>query len=322
MTSNLAFKRIAFLFPGQGAQYPGMVKDFANNFEIARRTLEECDDLLHYSLSDLILNGPQEKLTQTRHSQLAIYTTGIAILRVIQEMCEIQPFVCGGLSLGEYTALTAAKWLHFSEALSLVQRRGEFMNSACEATPGMMAVVIGLEGEIVEKTVEKLNLPNDLWVANFNCPGQVVLSGTAKGVALGTEAMKAAGAKRVLPLQVHGAFHSGLMHQAELELTPYLDQITLTPQPTKLVMNVPGNFVSTKAEALQNLIKQVTHPVRWEQGILAMEKAEVDLYLEFGPGQTLSGMNKRIGVKAPTFSIDKIEHLTELLPLLKEGKHQ
>lgn len=318
MTNELAFKRIAFLFPGQGAQYPGMIKDFVDNFQTARRTLEECDDLMHYSLSDLILNGPQEKLTQTCHSQPAIFTAGIAILRVVQEICEIKPFACAGLSLGEYTALTAAKWLDFPEALLLVRRRGEFMNLACESTAGTMAVVMGLNGETVERIVVELNLPDDLWVANFNCPGQVVLSGTIKGIALGAEAAKAAGAKRVLPLQVHGAFHSGLMHQAELELAPYLDRTDLTPQMTKLVMNVPGDFVSTKDEALRNLIKQVTNSVRWEHGIHAMEKADVDLYLEFGPGQTLSGMNKRIGVKAPTFNIDKIEHLTDLLSLLSE----
>lgn len=313
------FQRIAFLFPGQGAQYPGMAQDFVSEFSAARLTFEEADDLLKRSLSSIILQGPEDILTQTKNSQVGIYVTSMAILRVVQELYELQPFVCAGLSLGEYTALTAAEWLSFRQTLPLVQHRGQFMNEACEATKGTMAVVMGLEPSIVEEIVREVNLPHDLWIANYNCPGQIVLSGTSKGIERGSEAAKVRGAKRVLPLQVHGAFHSGLMQMAETKLAPYIQQAPLVKGTAQLVMNVPGGVVDEVDLARRYLIEQVTHSVRWEQGIHAMEEQEVDLYVEFGPGKTLTGMNKRIGVKVPTLSIEKMEDLKQLSELEKAG---
>jgi [acyl-carrier-protein] S-malonyltransferase len=306
------YQRIAFLFPGQGAQHPGMAQDFVHNFSAARLTFEEADELLKRPLSSIILNGPETELTETKNSQTGIYVTSMAILRVVQELYDLKPFVCAGLSLGEYTALTAAEWLPFRQALPLVQWRGQFMNEACESTKGTMAVIMGLDAPTVEELVREVNLPHDLWVANFNCPGQVVISGTLKGIEAGTEAAKARNAKRVLPLQVHGAFHSGLMQKAQEKLTPYLQQAPFVKGSAQLVMNVPGNFVDDVEKVRHNLIEQVTHSVRWEQGIQAMEQHDVDLYIEFGPGKTLSGMNKRIGVKAPTLTIEKIEDLEQL----------
>lgn len=314
------FQRIALLFPGQGAQYVGMGQDFVQNFSAARLAFEEADDLLKRSLSKIVLQGPENLLTETRNSQTGIYVTSIAILRVIQELYEIKPFVCAGLSLGEYTALTAAEWLPFRQGLPLVQHRGEFMNEACESTTGTMAVVMGLDAPVVEEIVREVNLPNDLWVANFNCPGQVVLSGTLKGIEAGTAAAKARHAKRILPLQVHGAFHSGLMQQAKEKLTPYIQETPIVKGSSQLIMNVSGDFVSEVGKVRQNLIEQVTHSVRWEQGIRAMEQQHVDLFIEFGPGKTLSGMNKRIGVKAPTISIEKVEDLAQLSELEKKGE--
>lgn len=317
MTST--FKRVAFLFPGQGAQYSGMAQDFVNNFSAARLTFEEADDLLKRPLSDIILNGPEEFLTQTKNSQTGIYITSIALMRVVKELYEINPFVCAGLSLGEYTALTAGEWITFREGLPLVQYRGQYMNEACEATMGTMTVIMGLDVEEVEALVQKINLPNDLWIANYNCPGQIVLSGTLKGIEAASAAAKAAGAKRVLPLQVHGAFHSGLMELAQKKLAPHIESAPLVQGSSKMVMNVPGGFVSGIDHVRRNLIEQVTHSVRWEQGILSMEEEGVDLYIEFGPGKTLSGMNKRIGVKAPTLSIDKVDDLEQIAELIKKG---
>ena len=219
-------KKIAFIFPGQGAQYPGMGRDFIENFPQARQVFEEADDILERKLSTLILEGPEASLTETKNSQVAIFVVSMAILKVLQNLFPpITPFCCAGLSLGEYTALTAAGVFSFDQALALVQFRGQAMNDACERTKGSMAVVLGLEPEIVEKTVMSLHLPNDLWIANYNCPGQIVLSGTLKGIQKGTEAMLAAGAKRVLPLQVHGAFHSGLMQWAEDQLIDPIERI-------------------------------------------------------------------------------------------------
>ena len=315
------YHRIAFLFPGQGAQYIGMAHDFVQNFSAARLTFEEADQLLQRPLSTIVFDGPEEVLTETRNSQAGIFTASMAIFRVMEELYELNPFVCAGLSLGEYTALTVAGNISFREALPLVELRGQFMNEACESTPGAMSVVMGLDAEAVIETVREVNLPHDLWVANFNCPGQVVISGTRLGIEKGTAALKEKNAKRVLPLPVHGAFHSGLMQSARDKLSPYLKKAGLVKGSSRIVMNVPGNFVSDPEEMRKNLIDQVTHSVKWEQGIRAMEEEKVDLYIEFGPGKALSGMNKRIGVQGPTISIDKVEDLKLMDEFLKKGKH-
>lgn len=310
-------QRIAFLFPGQGAQYPGMAQDFVREFSTARRTFDEGDDALNRSISKIILGGAASELTETKNSQAGIYIASMAILRVVKELYDLHPFVCAGLSLGEYTALTAAEWLPFMQTLPLVECRGQFMNDACESTKGAMAVIMGLDGEAVEEMVKEVNLPNDLWVANYNCPGQVVISGSVKGVEAGTAAAKGKNAKRVLPLQVHGAFHSGLMQEAQDRLSPYILEAPLKKGEAQLVMNVPGDFVVGVEEVRSNLIQQVTRSVRWEQGIRAIEAQGIDLCIEFGPGKTLSGMNKRIGVQTATISIEKVEDLKLLETMLR-----
>lgn len=289
-----------------------MAKDFYQNFSAARLAFEEADALLGRPLSSIILNGPVGELTETRNSQAGIYVASMAILRVVQELYDLKPYVCAGLSLGEYSALTAGGWLSFIDALPLVQHRGQFMNEACESFKGSMAVIMGLETGIVEEIVKQVNLPNDLWVANYNCPGQVVISGTLRGVEAGMAAAKSAHAKRVLPLQVHGAFHSPLMQIAKEKLTPFIQKARLKEGSSQIVMNVTGDFVKGADAVKRNIIDQVTHPVLWEQGIRAMEKEDVDVYIEFGPGKTLSGLNKRIGVRAPTLSIEQIEDLEQI----------
>ena len=242
----------------------------------------------------------------------------IAIFRVFEELYNIQPFVCAGLSLGEYTALTAGGWLSFQEALPLVQHRGDFMNQACEEKHGTMAVVIGLSHEIVEEMVTAIHLPDDLWIANYNCPGQIVLSGTLKGIEKATLEAKNYGAKRVLPLAVHGAFHSGLMQSAQNKLAPFVEQAVLKQGKTPLVMNVPGDFVNSIEQIQANLIKQVTHSVRWEQGMRVIEKENVNFCIEFGPGRTVAGLNKRLNLS--TISIEKVQDLDYLNKVIQEGK--
>lgn len=306
-------KKIAFVFPGQGAQYPGMGKDFYESYQIARSVFEEADDRLGRDLSSVILKGPAETLTETRNSQTGIYVVSIAILRVLSELFpEMVPTFCAGLSLGEYTAATAAGYFTFGEGLPLVQNRGQFMNEACEATEGTMAVILGLSPTQVEEIVNDVNLPNDLWAANFNCPGQVVVSGTQKGIEAAAAAAKSKGAKRVLPLQVHGAFHSGLMREAQERLAEHVNEVRLREPKAELVMNVTGGIVKGESEVRDLLIRQVTSPVKWQQSIETIEREGVDLYIEMGPGKTLAGFNKRIGVQAPTISIEKIEDIKQL----------
>ena len=311
------FQKIAFLFPGQGSQYVGMAKDYFDAFPVAKQVFQEADDTLGRDLSSVVFNGPETLLTETKNSQLGIYVASYAILKTILHLFpQLKPAACAGLSLGEYTALTASGRLTFSDGLPLVGYRGQYMNDACEKTQGTMAVVLGLDGTTVEDMVKEVNLPNDLWAANFNCPGQVVISGTLKGIEAGTIAAKAKGAKRVLPLQVYGAFHSGLMKLAEERLTPHIENINLADSSCGLVMNVPGVFVKTPEDIRQNLIRQVTQSVRWEQGIQAMMSQNVDLYIEFGCGKTLAGFNKRIGVTAPCVSVEKIEDIKTLESVL------
>jgi [acyl-carrier-protein] S-malonyltransferase len=304
------FKKAAFLFPGQGAQYPGMGKDFLK-YNIARETFEEADDLLGRKLSKLVFEGPEQSLTETRNSQLAIFVCSLAILRVLQQLFpQALPSYAAGLSLGEYSALCASQRLPFAEGIRLVDQRARCMNDACEVVKGSMAVVLGLEAEQVEELVKQVNLPQDLWVANYNCPGQVVISGTLRGIESGTQKAKEHGAKRVLPLQVHGAFHSGLMQSAGEKLAPFIEKTSLQDSPTVFVMNVSGAPVANPQDIKANLIKQVTYPVRWEQGIRHMIREGVDFFLECGPGKTLAGFNKRIGGSAPFISIEKVEDLS------------
>lgn len=304
--------KIAFIFPGQGAQFVGMGKDFANKYPTAKQTFLDADAILGYPLSKLIFEGPTEDLLLTKHSQPAILVVSIAILRVIQELYpQIQPHTTAGLSLGEYTALVASGILSFDEALRLVQHRAQFMNQATIDHPGSMRVVLGLSEEEVTKILNQMPKNSGVWGANFNCPGQVVISGTVPGLDLAAEELKKGGAKRVLPLDVSGAFHSGLMQQAQDQLKPYIDKVPLNSTDISLVMNAIGGYVSSPDELKIKLTSQVTSPVYWHRGIESMKEKGVDCFIEIGPGKTLTGMNKKIGT-GQTISIEKVEDLDQL----------
>lgn len=313
----MKYEKVAFIFPGQGSQVVGMGRDFALAYPKARQVFEEADDLLKRNLSATMWNGPEEKLTETRNSQAAIFVTSMALLAVAQDLFpNLKPAFTAGLSLGEYSALSASDKLSFEKTLALVDKRSQFMNDACEATKGTMAVIMGMEPIDVEKMVEELKLPSDLWVANFNCPGQIVISGTSKGIEAAMKVAKERGAKRVLPLAVHGAFHSGLMESARQRLEPEIMAAPFKESPISLFMNRSGSEVKEVNEIRRQLIEQVTSSVRWEQGIRAMDLAGVDFFLELG-SKTLGGMNKRIGVKGTTFSLEKVDELSQLEELLK-----
>lgn len=304
-------KKVAFLFPGQGAQYPGMGADFFENFAEAKAIFQKADAILGEPFSKLIFGGSKEELTLTKNSQLAIFITSIAILHVLQtQLPDLEPVICAGLSLGEYTALVAAKMISFEEALLLVKARGNFMHEACETHPGVMTVVLGLELPIVQEAVAKVE---NVWIANLNCPGQIVVAGTHKGMEEVMALLKEKGARRILPLDVSGAFHSGLMQEAQDKLEILVHKVCLRPSRIEIVMNVTGDFVDAVEEIRSHMIEQVTHPVRWQKGIEAMEEKGVDLFIEIGPGKTLAGMNKRIGVRSPTISIEKVEDFQSLV---------
>ncbi len=300
-------KKIGYLFPGQGAQYQGMGKDFAASFPTARHTFEEADEWLEEKLSALIFEGPESQLVETRYSQLAIFVTSTAVLRVVQsQFPQLQPAVCSGLSLGEYTALAASGRLSFRETLFLVRERARFMDEACRKSPGTMAAVLGCSAEEIESVLAGCA---HVWIANYNAPGQIVISGTKEGVEAASFRLKERGAKRIIPLAVHGAFHSPLMSFAQERLAPFIAEVNVRPSSIGFVMNVPGDFVVSEGEIKKYLTQQVTCSVRWEQGIRAMRS--MDLFIEMGCGKTLTALNKKMET-APTLSIDKVADLEKI----------
>lgn len=304
-------KKFVFIFPGQGAQYVGMGKDFCENFEEAKAIFNQADEILGWSLSKLIFEDPEKVLTLTKNSQLAIFVVSCAILEVFKsKFPNVVPFACAGLSLGEYSALYASGKISFEEGLKIVEARGLFMHEASENNPGSLSAVLGLDVDLVQEVLDKAEQP--VWIANLNCPGQVVISGSLKGLEVVTEALKQKGAKRVIPLSVSGAFHSGLMKEAQDKLTPFIEKSTINTSETKLVMNVPGSFVEDVEGIKKHLISQIVEPTLWEKSIRLLEQDKVDFYIEIGPGKSLSGMNKKIKVNAETLTLEKIEDLENI----------
>lgn len=304
--------KLAFIFPGQGDQYPKMGKDFFDNFSLAKEVFEAANDFLGKDMTKIIFEGSEEDLTKTINSQLCVFITSQAILAVLKkEFPHLTPFVCAGLSLGEYSALCSSGKITYKDALLLINKRAKYMSVSCEKHKGTMAAVIGLNSDAVEEIVLKLKKSYPIWAANFNTPLQTVISGTIAGVDAASKALTEAGAKKIIPLQVFGAFHSGLMQEAQDELAKDIEEISLIDTPINIVMNATGNFASFH-EIKKNLIIQVTSSVRWCQSVQTMDKSLVDTYIEIGPGKTLSGMNKRIGPKGTTYNVEFISDLKKL----------
>lgn len=283
--------RLGFVFPGQGAQYPGMGKELALTYKEAALVFEQSDDILGYNLSKLCFEGPGDKLNQTEYAQPALLTASTAILKVVQSQ-GLAAVMMAGLSLGEYTALVAAKSLSFEEALPLVQIRARLMQQAVPSGQGSMAAIIGLDNNTVELTCR--NADGLVDVANYNCPGQVVISGEAQSVLqVGTELKKAGG--RVIPLKVSVPSHCRLMSSAADGLKTHLASIDWQEPEVPVISNV--NASPNSASQLQGLLaNQLVSSVRWEESIRYMLE-KVDYIIEIGPGSTLSGLIKKIDNK-------------------------
>lgn len=305
-------KEIVFLFPGQGAQYVSMGKDFYESFEESKKVFDEADEILGYSLSSIIFEGPKKDLTLTKYSQLAIFVTSVAIAKALEaKLPDVTPTICAGLSLGEYTALYMSQKISFKECLLLVEARANSMQEASVKYPGSLSVILGFDEQKVSDHIQEHGYK--LWIANLNCPGQVVISGSLDELEKASVSLKEAGARRVLPLDVSGAFHSGLMKEAQEKLKEKIEHSNFQDSKIQIAMNVPGDFVEDQSLLKQYLIEQVAATTRWEKSIRKIDEKEVLYYLEIGPGKTLCGMNKKIGVKAPSYSLEKLEDLENIL---------
>jgi [acyl-carrier-protein] S-malonyltransferase len=291
----------AYIFPGQGSQFPGMGKDLFETYSFAREIFSEADELLGFSLSDIMFNGSEDELKQTKVTQPAIYLHSILIAKL---GTNFKPDMVAGHSLGEFSALVASGGLSWQDGLSLVSKRALAMQKACEIEPSTMAAVLGLSDEQIEKVCAEFN--GDVVAANFNCPGQVVISGSIKGVELVGEKLKEAGAKRVLLLPVGGAFHSPFMEPARLELAAAIEAAKIDRPVCPIFQNVNAKASQNEVEIKANLIAQLTGPVRWTQSIEAMVSAGATEFIECGPGKVLQGLVRKIKAEAMVSSMELI----------------
>jgi [acyl-carrier-protein] S-malonyltransferase len=291
----------AYIFPGQGSQFPGMGKDLFENYSFAREIFSEADELLGFSLSEIMFNGSEDELKQTKVTQPAIYLHSILIAKL---GTNFKPEMVAGHSLGEFSALVASGGLSWQDGLSLVSKRALAMQKACEIEPSTMAAVLGLSDEQIEKVCAEFN--GEVVAANFNCPGQVVISGSIKGVELAGEKLKEVGAKRVLLLPVGGAFHSPFMEPARLELAAAIEAAKIDRPICPIFQNVNAKASQNEVEIKANLIAQLTGPVRWTQSIEAMISAGANDFIECGPGKVLQGLVRKINAEATVSSMELI----------------
>lgn len=305
-------RKIAFIFPGQGAQYTGMGREFYENFDRAKEVFAIAGKVSGRSMEELIFRE-NEDLHITKYTQIAMLTVELAILRVLEEK-GVTSFVNAGLSLGEYAALTASGGLSIRDALELVVKRGEFMQ---EAVPigGAMTAVLGLEADAVEKICEETK--GIVSVANYNCPGQIVISGEEKAVNQAAEKMKEAGAKRCMPLKVSGPFHTSMLEEAGKKLAEELEHVTVGELTAPYISNVTAEYVLDREEVKGLLKRQISSPVRWQQSVELMAAEGVNTFIEIGPKKTLSGFLKKIVPQLESYHVETVEDMEKLLEILK-----
>ncbi len=299
---------VAFIFPGQGAQVTGMGRDFYEQTETGRRVFDMASELLGFSMSDLCFK-PDERLNLTEYTQAAMVTASIAMMKVLMERKGICPDVAAGLSLGEYCALVAAGAMSETDAIAAVRKRGILMQQAVPAGIGGMAAVLGMESGAVEAVLAEMQ---DVQIANYNCPGQIVISGRKEALELAGEELKGAGAKRVIPLNVSGPFHSRMLADAGKELGKALESVEIHPLRIPYVANVTAEYVRDEREVKGLLERQVSSSVRWQQSVEAMVAAGVDTFIEIGPGKTLSGFMRKINRNVKTVNIERVEDLEKI----------
>ena len=288
----------AYIFPGQGAQFTGMGLDLYENSPLAQQLFEQANSILGFHITDIMFEGTPEALKETKVTQPAIFLHSVILAKTLGD--SFKPDMVAGHSLGEFSALVANGTLNFEDGLKLVSQRALAMQKACELQPSTMAAVLGLEDAVVEKICATID--GIVVAANYNCPGQLVISGDVEAINKACEAMKEAGAKRALVLPVGGAFHSPLMEPAREELAAAIENTTFSKPNCPIYQNVTANAVIDEAAIKANLISQLTAPVRWTQSVQQMITDGATLFTEVGPGNVLQGLVKKINRDAQTAS--------------------
>ncbi len=292
----------AYVFPGQGSQFSGMGKDLYENSTLAKELFEKANDILGFRITDTMFSGTDEELKQTKITQPAIFLHSVILAKTKADT--MQPNMVAGHSLGEFSALVANNTLSFEDALTLVYKRAMAMQKACELNPSTMAAILNLDDKIVETICAEITNAGDVVVAaNYNCPGQLVISGSINGVNIACEKLKAAGAKRALVLPVGGAFHSPLMEPARVELEAAINATTFHQPICPVYQNVTASAVSNPIEIQKNLIAQLTAPVKWTQTVQQMIADGATSFTEVGPGKVLQGLVKKVNPAMEAMSI-------------------
>ncbi len=304
--------RIAFIFPGQGAQTCGMGKDFYEQTETGKRVFDKASELLGFSMPQLCFEQ-NDRLDITEYTQAAMDTTSIAMMEVLEER-GIKPDVAAGLSLGEYCALAASGVMSAEDAIRTVRQRGILMQEAVPVGEGAMAAILALDASAIEAVTGAME---GVWIANYNCPGQIVISGKKAAVEEACEELKAAGAKRALMLNVSGPFHSGMLAEAGGKLAKVLEGVEIHTPRIPYVANVNAEFVTTAEPVKELLTRQVSSSVRWQQSVEAMIADGVDTFIEIGPGRTLAGFMKKISREVRTLNVEKLEDIDKVVEALQ-----
>lgn len=309
--------KTAFLFPGQGSQKVGMVRDLYDAYDSVKALIREADERLEFPISKLMFEGPDEELMKTEFTQPAILTASVAVWQVLKEH-GAEPDMAAGHSLGEYSALVAAGALSFGDAVYTVRLRGRFMQEAVPLGEGGMAAVIGLDPQSIVAVLKAISTEAaPVQAVNFNCPGQTVIAGTSGAVAKACDALKEAGAKRAIPLKVSAPFHSTLMEPAAARLKEVLDGITIKDTEIPVVANVNAKE-ETKAEDIRaHLVAQAAHPVHWEESVRHMIEGGMDFAIEAGPGTVLSGFMRKIDRRVRCCHAEDIATVEETVRVFK-----